>query len=321
MSKHQYNLIAILGPTASGKTKVAACLADRLDGEVISADSRQVYRGMDLGTGKDLDDYRVGNRQVPCHLIDIADPGYEYNVYEYQRDFIQVFNEIRGRNRFPVLCGGSGLYLEAVLRGYQLINVPVNETLRKDLDTRSMEVMQQILSSYRKLHNVTDTVNKKRLIRAIEIEEYYARHPETDISFPELNTLVAGIEYDRESTRKRITERLKQRLEEGMLAEAEKLVESGLTHEKLMYYGLEYKYLALYLTGDLDYETMFARLNTAIHQFAKRQMTWYRRMERNGINIRWLDGYMPMEKKLEKIIEWLSQSSCPPDGGSGSISH
>ena len=301
---NKYNIITILGPTASGKTRIAACLADRVDGEVISADSRQVYTGMDLGTGKDLNDYKVEDRQIPCHLIDIADPGYEYNVYEYQRDFIKVFNEIHGRQKLPVLCGGSGLYLEAILKGYRLINVPVNRTLRKDLEGRSMDEMQKMLSAFKPLHNITDTEKRKRLVRAIEIEEYYSENPEVDSDFPELNTLVVGIKYDRESTRRRITGRLKQRLDEGMLAEAEALLASGLTYEQLMYYGLEYKYLALHLNGDLDYDTMFARLNTAIHQFAKRQMTWYRRMERNGISIRWLDGYMPVEEKLKKIIEW-----------------
>ncbi|MBL7113028.1 MAG: tRNA (adenosine(37)-N6)-dimethylallyltransferase MiaA [Bacteroidales bacterium] len=301
---NKYNIITILGPTASGKTRIAACLADRVDGEVISADSRQVYTGMDLGTGKDLNDYKVEDRQIPCHLIDIADPGYEYNVYEYQRDFIKVFNEIHGRQKLPVLCGGSGLYIEAILKGYRLINVPVNRTLRKDLEGRSMDEMQKMLSAFKPLHNITDTEKRKRLVRAIEIEEYYSENPEVDSDFPELNTLVVGIKYDRESTRRRITGRLKQRLDEGMLAEAEALLASGLTYEQLMYYGLEYKYLALHLNGDLDYDTMFARLNTAIHQFAKRQMTWYRRMERNGISIRWLDGYMPVEEKLKKIIEW-----------------
>ncbi len=299
-----YNLITILGPTASGKTKVAARLADRVDGEVISADSRQVYRGMDLGTGKDLNDYKVGDRQIPCHLIDIADPGYEYNVYEYQRDFIKAFNEIRGRSKLPVLCGGSGLYIEAVLKGYRLINVPVNQQLRKNLEDKSMDEMQEMLTAYKPLHNITDTENRKRLIRAIEIEEYYLENQEEDSDFPELNTLVVGIKYDRESTRRLITGRLNERLEDGMLAEAEALLASGLTYEQLMYYGLEYKYLALHLRGDLDYDTMFEGLNTAIHQFAKRQMTWYRRMERNGIPIRWLDGYLPLEEKLKKIIEW-----------------
>ena len=309
MPKHKYNLITILGPTASGKTRVAASLAARVNGEVISADSRQVYRGMDLGTGKDLDDYKVEDRFIPFHLIDIADPGYEYNVYEFQRDFVQVYNEIHGRKKLPVLCGGSGLYLEAVLKGYRLINVPVNIALRKELESKNMEEMRKRLSAFKVLHNITDTENRKRMIRAIEIEEYYSENPDLDSSYPELDPLVVGIKYDRESTRRRITERLKQRLEEGMLAEAEKLVGSGLSFEQLMYYGLEYKYLALHLKGDLDYEDMFTRLNTAIHQFAKRQMTWYRRMERNGIPIRWLDGYMPMEEKLDKILEWLAQSS------------
>jgi len=306
-SRNLYNLITILGPTASGKTKIAASLAARIDGEVISADSRQVYRGMNLGTGKDLEDYTVDGRQVPYHLIDIVDPGYEYNVYEYQRDFIRVFNEINERNKLPVLCGGSGLYLEAVLKGYKLIRVPVNQELRKKLEDKSMKEMQKILSSYKELHNITDTENRKRLVRAIEIEEYYATNPGVDSSFPDINTLVIGIRYDRESTRRRITERLRQRLDEGMLEEAESLMRHGLTYDQLMYYGLEYKYLVLHLRGDLDYDTMFTKLNTAIHRFSKRQMTWFRGMERRGTRIRWLDGYMPLEEKLQKIINWSTR--------------
>jgi len=271
---------------------------------------------MDLGTGKDLDDYTVMDRIIPCHLIDIAEPGYEYNVYEYQNDFIRIFNDIHNRQKLPVLCGGSGLYLEAVLKGYKLINVPVNEALRDSLKSKSMEEMRGILTAFKEVHNITDTENRKRLVRAIEIEEYYKNNPEPDNSFPEITPLVVGVKYDRESTRRRITERLKQRLEQGMLAEAEKLIGSGVTWEQLLYYGLEYKFMARHLKGDMDYDTMFSGLNTAIHQFAKRQMTWYRRMERNGIPIRWLDGYMPIEEKLDKILEWLVRKTTTRSGSS-----
>jgi len=307
MQDKKYNLITILGPTASGKTSVAAKVASVLNGEVISADSRQVYRGMDLGTGKDYADYIVDGKQVPYHLIDIVDAGYEYNVYEYQKDFLKVFAEITERGKLPVMCGGSGLYLESILRNYKLIQVPINEKLRQELDDKLLWELTEILRSYKHyLHNQTDTESSKRAIRAIEIEEYYLNHPEIDTGMPEISSVVVGVKFDRDSRRKRITARLKQRLKEGMLDEVQRLLDSGLTTEQLTYYGLEYKYMTQHLTGQITYQQMFDSLNVAIHQFAKRQMTWFRKMENQGIEIHWLDGYLPMEEKVGKILDWYS---------------
>lgn len=307
MQSKKYNLITILGPTASGKTSVAAKIALVLDGEVISADSRQVYRGMDLGTGKDYADYLVDGKPIPYHLIDIVDAGYEYNVYEYQKDFLKIFEEVTNRDKLPVMCGGSGLYLEAILKNYKLIQVPNNEALREKLADKSIEELTAILRSYKNyLHNQTDTESSKRAIRAIEIEEYYLTHPDIDTGMPEIRSLVAGVKFERDSRRKSITSRLKQRLRDGMLDEVQRLLDSGLTPEQLTYYGLEYKYMTQHLTGQLTYQQMFDGLNVAIHQFAKRQMTWFRRMENQGTVIHWLDGYMPLEEKVEKILEWYS---------------
>ncbi|MBN2602490.1 MAG: tRNA (adenosine(37)-N6)-dimethylallyltransferase MiaA [Candidatus Marinimicrobia bacterium] len=301
----KYNMVTILGATASGKTAVASHLAKSLGGEIISADSRQVYRGMDIGTGKDLSDYIIEGTLVPYHLIDIADAGYQYNVFEFQRDFLKVYNSMQNRKKFPVLCGGTGLYIEAVLKGYKLIQVPVNETRRKELQKMSLEELTSILSRYKELHNTSDIENKKRAVRAIEIEEYYQLHPEIDLSFPEINSLIIGIKFDRDSRRRRITQRLKDRLENGMIEEVEKLLSTGLTPESLTYYGLEYKYLTMYVTGEISYDEMFQSLNTAIHQFSKRQMTWFRKMEREGFKIHWLDGYIPLPEKIERIKQWL----------------
>lgn len=308
MRDKKYNLITILGPTASGKTSVAARLASVLGGEIISADSRQVYRGMDLGTGKDYADYIVDGEAVPYHLIDIVDAGYEYNVFEYQKDFLKVFDDITSRGKLPVMCGGSGLYLESVLKNYKLIQVPINETLRKELDDKLLWELEIILKGYKNyLHNQTDTESVKRAVRAIEIEEYYLSHPEIDTGMPEINSLVVGVKFERDARRKKITIRLKQRLKEGMLDEVQRLLDSGLTPEQLTYYGLEYKYMTLHLTGKISYQEMFDGLNVAIHQFAKRQMTWFRRMEKQGTNIHWLDAFMPMEEKIEKISAWYSE--------------
>ena len=295
------NLLVILGPTAGGKTAVAAHWAYRNGGEVISADSRQVYRGMNIGTGKDYSDYVVDGSQVPYHCIDIVEPGEQYNVYEYQKDFLKSYNDIRNRGKIPVLCGGSGMYIEAVLDGYKLIQVPVNEKLRKDLETKTDAELESLLASLKTLHNRSDTDTRKRMIRAIEIAIYQTENPHETDDFPEIQPLLIGIKYDRESRRQRITQRLRQRLDEGMIEEAQKLLDKGLSFEQLEYYGLEYKYLAKYLSKKLTYNQMFEQLNTAIHQFAKRQMTWFRRMERNGTTIWWLDGYMPLEEKLLDI--------------------
>lgn len=295
------DLIAIIGPTASGKTPFAAALAHRLHSEVISADSRQVYRGMDLGTGKDLADYVVQGESVPYHLIDIADPGYKYNVFEFQRDFLTAYQSMRKRGLLPILCGGTGMYVESVLRGYRLLPVPENPTLRQQLASHSLEELTQILSRYKTLHNTTDVDTAKRAIRAIEIEEYYAHTPIEERSFPQLNSLVIGLDIDRELRRAKITRRLKQRLDEGMLDEIRQLLSRGLTPDDLLYYGLEYKYLTLHVIGQLSYDEMFQQLETAIHQFAKRQMTWFRGMERRGIHIHWIDATLPLEKKIRQV--------------------
>lgn len=298
------NMITILGATASGKTALAANVAYRMNGEVISADSRQVYRNMDIGTGKDYGDYIIEGREVPCHLVDICNAGEKYSVYRYQKDFLTVYNEISGRNKLPVLCGGTGMYIESVLKGYRLLKVPVNKDLRDNLERKTMDEMKDILEGYGDLHNITDISQRKRLIRAIEIAKYYSDHNIEEEEFPEINSLVAGLKFDRNSRRKRITERLKDRLKGGMIEEVKSLLESGVSEETLIYYGLEYKFITRHIQGELSYDEMFSQLETSIHRFAKRQMTWFRRMEKNGIEIKWLDGYLPIEKKIEKVMEW-----------------
>ncbi len=301
-----YDLLVVLGPTASGKTALAARLASLLDGEVISADSRQVYRRMDIGTGKDRTDYLINGKEIPVHLVDIADPGYQYNVFEYQHDFWEVYHDIRARGGFPVLCGGSGLYIEAVLRNYQLIRVPVNEQLRAGLKDKTLGELTAILKRCKpSLHNITDIENEKRAIRAIEIEDFYATHPDFPKDLPAINSLVVGISSDVAARRARITERLHKRLSEGLVSEVRNLLESGVSKEELIYYGLEYKFVTLYLTGELSYEDMTRKLNTAIHQFAKRQMTWFRRMERQGITIHWIDGTLSPEDKTNMVLQLL----------------
>ena len=309
MQDKKYNLITILGPTATGKTSVATHVALALDGEVISADSRQVYRGMDLGTGKDLAEYVIDGKQIPYHLIDIVDAGYEYNVFEYQKDFLKVFEDVATRGKLPIMCGGSGLYLEAVLKNYKLIQVPINEYLRQNMEGKTLEELTEILKTYKSdLHNQTDIENEKRAIRAIEIEEYYLSHPEINTGMPDIRSLVVGVQFDRQTRRKRITTRLRQRLREGMLNEVQHLLDNGITPEQLTYYGLEYKFMTQHLTGQLSYQEMFEGLNVAIHQFAKRQMTWFRRMEKQGIEIRWLDGFIPLEEKVAKILKWYNEN-------------
>lgn len=296
-----YDLIAILGPTASGKTSFAATLAYELDTEIISADSRQIYREMDLGTGKDLADYTVNGKQIPYHLIDIAEPGYKYNVFEYQRDFLNAYQSIKQKGRLPVLCGGTGLYLESVLKGYQLIPVPENPELRTRLAGKTLEELTDILSNYKTLHNSTDVDTAKRAIRAIEIEEYYATHDLSAREFPSINSLIIGVDIDRELRREKITKRLRQRLDEGMVEEVRQLLNKGIQPEDLIYYGLEYKYLTLYVTGEISFEEMFKQLEIAIHQFAKRQMTWFRGMERKGFKIHWIQASMPTDEKIELV--------------------
>lgn len=302
-----YDLITILGPTASGKTPLAAALASRLHTEIISADSRQVYRGMDLGTGKDLEDYIVDDHAVPYHLIDIADPGYKYNVFEYQRDFLKAYEDIRQRGMVPIMCGGTGMYLESVLKGYRLLPVPENPELRAQLSNKSLEELTALLSTYKSLHNTTDVDTAKRAIRAIEIEEFYQHTPVDERSFPTLKSLIIGVDIDRELRREKITRRLKQRLEQGMVDEVRHLLDNGLKPDDLIYYGLEYKYLTLYVTGQLTYEEMFNQLEIAIHQFAKRQMTWFRGMERRGFIIHWLDARLPIEEKIAFIRQKIGE--------------
>ena len=297
-----YDLVTILGPTASGKTPLAAALAFRLNAEIISGDSRQVYRRMDLGTGKDLADYVVDGKRIPYHLIDIVEPGYKYNVFEFQRDFLQAYDDIRQRGVLPILCGGTGMYIESVLKGYKLLPVPENPELRASLEDKSLDELTAILAGYKKLHNSTDVDTVKRAIRAIEIEEYYRQQPVSAREFPAINSLVIGVDIDRDLRRAKITRRLKQRLDEGMVDEVRALLDAGIPAEDLIYYGLEYKFLTLYAVGQLTYDEMFHQLEIAIHQFAKRQMTWFRGMERRGFNIHWIDTSLSMEQKVEDIV-------------------
>ncbi|MGQ1948564.1 tRNA (adenosine(37)-N6)-dimethylallyltransferase MiaA [Geofilum sp. OHC36d9] len=306
MHPGKYNLIVITGPTASGKTAFAAHLANALDGEIISGDSRQIYRRMDLGTGKDYQDYLVDGKQIPAHLIDIKEPGYKYNVYEFQNDFFKVFTQLTEQNKTAILCGGTGLYIEAVLKGYKMIHVPPNPELRKSLEEKSLKELETILSQFRKLHNSTDTDTVKRAIRAIEIETYYQSHPDLEVTLPEIRPLIIGVSIDREERRKKITRRLNQRLNEGMVEEVKHLLEEGIPPEDLIYYGLEYKFLTQYVIGELSYDEMVRQLNIAIHQFAKRQMTWFRGMERRGFNIHWIETSQPMEEKVNTVINLLS---------------
>jgi tRNA dimethylallyltransferase len=300
-----YDLLVITGPTASGKTILAAAVADRIDGEIISADSRQVYREMNIGTGKDYNDYIVEGRQIPVHLIDIIDSGSKFNVFEYQRSFLESFRDMKKRNKFPVVCGGSGMYIDSIVSGYRLVEVPPDEDLRKALENKTMEELTGILRSFKNPHNTTDVDTKKRAIRAIEIERYYSEIKESDIDFPSVTSLVTGIRFDRETRRKMITNRLNERMSNGMIEEVEMLINKGVPVETLIYYGLEYKFITLYLTGKISFDEMFGKLEIAIHQFAKRQMTWFRGMERRGIKIHWLDGEMPLEEKVGTIVKLL----------------
>jgi tRNA dimethylallyltransferase len=295
-------MITILGTTATGKTRLAAQLAALIGGEIISADSRQVYRGMDLGTGKDLDDFTVDGKQIPYHLIDIVDAGYEFNVYEYQQHFFEAYKQVVERGSIPVLVGGSGMYIEAVLKGYRMAKVPRNEALRLRLAKKTDEELVAILLQNRVLHNTTDTSDRERTLRAIEIDEYYRGHPELLQDVPKISSVNFGIRFDRAEIRNRITERLDQRLNNGMVEEVQRLLDEGVSPEMLKFYGLEYKFITQYLLGELEYNEMFMLLNTAIHQFAKRQETWWRRMEKNGIRIHWLDGHISDQEKIALIL-------------------
>jgi tRNA dimethylallyltransferase len=308
-----YDLLVVTGPTASGKTALAAAIASRLGGEIISADSRQVYRGMNLGTGKDYDDYIVNGTRIPCHLIDIAEPGYKYNVFEYQRDFMKVYSDMKKRKIFPVVCGGSGMYADSIITGYKMFEVPPDSGLRIELEKKSMEELKEILLTYKDLHNTTDIDTRKRVIRAIEIEHASRDKGKHGTEFPKIKAMIVGIVYDRDTRRRRISERLRQRLNSGMINEVKHLIDKGISSETLIYYGLEYKYITLFLMGKITYDEMVSDLETAIHQFAKRQMTWFRGMERKGIKIHWIEGNLPTEEKVEKVMELLEDSPHPPN--------
>ena len=294
-------MLTILGPTATGKTALAAAVAAQTNAEIISADSRQVYRNMDLGTGKDIDDYFFENQNIPYHLIDIVDPGYEYNVFEFKRDFYHAYTDIAARGKNVILCGGTGMYIEAVLGKYRLESVPHDKALRKSYADKSMEELAQVLASMKKLHNHSDVVTRERLLRAIEIETYY-QHNSSEQE-PEIPSVIVGVHVERSIVRERITKRLHARLEEGMIEEVRQLLDSGVDSEKLLYYGLEYKFITRHILGQLSYDEMVNRLNIAIHQFSKRQMTWFRRMQRKGFVINWIDGMLPMEEKAAEVIQ------------------
>ena len=306
-------LITILGPTASGKTQLAARLAYELKGEVISADSRQVYRGMTIGTGKDLDDYEVCGTHIPYHLIDICEPGTKYNLFKYQEDFFTVYETLQRKNVQPILCGGTGLYIEAVLKGYHLSPVPQNEQLRSSLEGKTLQELTAILDQLKRqnhsaMHNTTDVDSCQRAIRAIEIETYNLQHPTPERELPPVSSLVVGVQIDRDERRRKITDRLRQRLEHGLIEEVRGLLESGIPADDLIYYGLEYKYVTEYVIGRRSYDDMFKNLEIAIHQFAKRQMTWFRGMERRGVRIHWLDAMLPLNVKCDKIKEWMNEN-------------
>lgn len=309
---HNNKMITILGPTASGKTPIAAALALRTGGEIISADSRQVYRRMDIGTGKDLADYMVDGHHIPYHLIDIAEPGTKYNLFQYQQDFHNAYADICKRGKQPILCGGTGLYIEAVLKGYQLSPVPQNQALRDSLASKSLDELTAMLVELKRkngsnMHNHTDVDTVQRAIRAIEIETYNLEHPTPERELPPVDSLIIGIDIDRNLRREKITRRLKARLEEGMVDEIRSLVEEGINPEDLIYYGLEYKFVTEYVVGNISYSEMFSQLEIAIHQFAKRQMTWFRGMERRGFNIHWIDATLPMDQKVDAILQLLKQ--------------
>ncbi len=300
-------MIVILGPTATGKTAIATRLAATINGEIISADSRQVFRGMDIGTGKDLSEYMVDETPIPYHLIDIVDPGTEYSLFNFQHDCYRAYDEIVAHGNMPILCGGTGLYLESVIRAYPIVEVPMNEALRTRLQPLSLDQLSEMLAKLKKLHNHTDTESRERVLRAIEIETFYRDYPQKVENSRKVIEPMAifGIYFDREVIRQRITQRLKERLENGMIEEVQRIVDRGVSHERLQKYGLEYKYVSLYLQNKLSYDALFEELNIAIHQFAKRQTTWFRRMEKNGISIVWLDGSWSIDEKVQKIVNSL----------------
>ncbi len=306
-------MITILGATATGKTKLAASIAYMKNGEIISADSRQVYRGMDIGTGKDLEDYYLHNTNIPYHLIDIMEPGEEYNVYAFQQDFLNAYHEIVSKEKTPVLCGGTGMYIESVLNGYRLQKVPENSGLRQELLSKPDEALREMLIKLRpNQHNNTDLSDRKRLIRAIEIARYDQEHSAEEKHFPKIDNISFGIYFERPVLRERITQRLKERLNSGMIEEVHYLLSRNITPDQLRFYGLEYRFLTDYLTGKINYDEMFSGLNTAIHQFAKRQVTWFRRMERKGHIIHWIDGQLPLNEKLDEVETILANLNKKP---------
>jgi tRNA dimethylallyltransferase len=299
-------LITILGPTATGKTTLAAHLAERLDGEIISADSRQVYRKMDIGTGKDICDYTLNGKKIPFHLIDIAEAGEEYNLFRFASDFRKSFEDISSRKKVPILCGGTGLYIESVLRNYAVPDVPQSEEFRRSLDNKTDDELKAELMKYKSLHNETDTENRRRLVRALEIAHFSAeKQIHTDSYLPEKQFIFA-ISLPREVVRQRITDRLHLRLQNGMIEEVQALLDAGVSTSRLIRYGLEYKFITEYLLKMHTYEEMFSLLNIAIHQFSKRQMTWFHGMERRGLQINWIDGLLPMSEKLNIIEDFLA---------------
>jgi tRNA dimethylallyltransferase len=296
-------LIVILGPTASGKTHLATHLAHQIQGEIISADSRQVYRGMNIGTGKDLEEYRIDNQDIPYHLIDILNAGEQYHIHQFQQDFQKAFTDISSRNKPAILCGGSGMYLDAVLKGYAFTAVPINENFRGELFQLDTEELLKIFNEKPSEYTQkADISTKKRLIRAIEISQFLSQNPDYKLSKPNIpNSIIFGLNPETEIRRKSITKRLQERLQNGMIEEVKALIDSGISPDKLIFYGLEYKFITQYLTGVLDYETMIERLNIAIHQFAKRQMTYFRKMESDGLIINWLCPKVPFDKLVKEI--------------------
>ena len=300
-------LITITGPTASGKTPFAVEIASKIEGEIISGDSRQVYRLMDIGTGKDLDEYTIDGKSIKHHLIDIKEAGEKYTLYDFQKDFHGAYDDILSRSKTPILCGGTGLYIESVLKGYELKEVPKDKQLRSSLENKSLEELTSILSKYKNLHNTTDTDSKKRAIRAIEIAKFQEEEKATVQSYPPIDSLIIGVSIDRDNRRNKISSRLKNRIDEGMIDEVEKILSLGVSPEDLIYYGLEYKFVTLHVTGQISYQEMYNKLEIAIHQFAKRQMTWFRGMERRGLKINWIDALLPMEEKVDKAMQLISK--------------
>ncbi len=298
-------MISILGPTATGKTRLAALLANAIGGEIISADSRQVYKHMNLGTGKDYEDYVVNGVRIPYHLVDIAEPGTEFNIFEFKKEALKAIREIRERGKVPILCGGSGMYLESVLADYTLLDVPENNELREQLNQKSDNELKDLLLSFAPTHNITDFETHERLIRAIEIKTFCNKEGFRNESLIQ-DQPIFGIAFPREEVRKRITERLDVRLKSGMLEEVQALINSGVSVEMLHRYGLEYRWITLYLQNQINYQTLFEKLNIAIHQFSKRQMIWFRRMERKGFHIQWIDGHLSEEEKIACILKCIS---------------